>query len=208
MSKAGLYTDIEVRCPDDSSANSGKISFRLHRAIVCSKSDYFQSMMSFNGISGRDRREYNEQGEVIVDLDDIPASAFVVIRDFLYTGKGCTKMEQVSGVLIGADFLGIEHLFQSTLKDLIYNPFREEAIEICNSFSNIIPADVKNYVMNFQTWSEQMREDPAARATLDAIAAKKPFGTFIRNYSTNRYYGQNNYRKISAASYDGDRNMG
>jgi len=56
MSKAGLYTDIEVRCPDDSSANSGKISFHLHWAIICSKSDYFQSMMSLNGISGGDRR--------------------------------------------------------------------------------------------------------------------------------------------------------
>ena len=113
-----------------------------------------------------------------MDLDDIPASAFAVIRDFMYTGKGCKKMEDVSGVLLGADFLGIEQLFQATLHHLIYNPFCKEAIDICDNFNNI-PADVKNYVMNFQALWEQERKDPAARAALDAVAAEK----LILNYA-------------------------
>ena len=79
MSKAGLYTDMEVRCPDDSGATRDKISFHVHVIIVCSMSYYFQSMMSFNGISGCDPHEYNEKGEIIVTLDDIPATAFAVI---------------------------------------------------------------------------------------------------------------------------------
>jgi len=111
MSKAGLYTDMEVRCLDDSGATCDKISFHVHVVIICSMSYYFQSMMSLNGISGCDPHKYNEKGEVIVDLNDIPASAFAAIRDFMYTGRGCEKMEDVSGVLLGADFLRIEQLF-------------------------------------------------------------------------------------------------
>ena len=98
----------------------------------------------------------------------------------MYTGKGCKKMEDVSGVLLGADFLGIEQLFQATLHCLVYNTFCKEVIDICNNFNNS-PVDVKNYVMNFQAWWEQERKDPAARAALDAVAAEKPFQTLLSN---------------------------
>ena len=105
-----------------------------------------------------------------MDLDDIPASAFAVIRDFMYTGKG---------YMLGADFLGIEQLFQATLHHLIYNPFRKEVIDICNNFNNV-PADVKNFVMNFQAWWEQERKDLLPELRWTQLQQKNPFRHVFR----------------------------
>lgn len=154
MSKEGQNTDLECRCPDDSNGNGSgnKISFHVHIVIVSSHSDFFRSMVSYQDRAGNVLRGYSEQGGNSVAELNIPATAFAFIRDFMYTWNCEIPSEHLRDVMCGAHFLGIKPLFRSTVMDLVRSPWHNEALNLCDKFTDDIPEEVKTYIVHYRAW--------------------------------------------------------
>jgi len=153
MSKRGLFTDTVVHCPDDSSEGNNKmVQFSVHFVIVGSQSEFFRRKVSFEDKA----RGANRKGVISVKLD-IPASAFAVIRDYMYTSEPIIPPEHIETLLRGADFLGLDGLFRICILALISNPLDERAIDLCDRFNHKIPEEAKKYFVDYQAWAERER---------------------------------------------------
>jgi hypothetical protein len=90
-----LYTDITI-CVEG-------VSYRCHKAVLCSLSPYFNSMFSSNMRESRSKR-------VNLPPTFINCKTFEILMDFFYSGKDVVTPDNAEDVLRAASFMQIQCL--------------------------------------------------------------------------------------------------
>ncbi|XP_059141363.1 ectoderm-neural cortex protein 1-like [Physella acuta] len=108
--KLGQYTDITI--------SVGGQTFKAHRIILTSLSDFFHPLM-----------QLDDKGTGVVKLgNNIEPADFAVLLEFAYTGQVEITTENVQNLLVSADYLQVDYVKHECIK------FMQRYLDLDNIF--------------------------------------------------------------------------
>jgi hypothetical protein len=141
-----LYTDITI-CLD------GGATYRCHKAVLCSLSNYFNSMFSSNMSEGQ-----CEQVSLPLTLFD--SEIFETLLDFFYSGKDVVTLANAEDIIRAASFLQIQCLQDRCEKVLV------DSVTDANCIRLWQLARLHNYrLLDEKAWNLLMTEFPTVANT-------------------------------------------
>ena len=110
------------------------IEIRAHRAILAAASGYFRDRLYRPSTLGGDGRSFGLEGAVELP-EGCTAQAFMIVREYCYTGQCAVNMSNCVDVLAACALLGLEALAA------VVEPFAVESLTDANMFTVLYQAD-------------------------------------------------------------------